>query len=300
MAPKNDTLLLDWLSVQLVKSVLIREEVERDAEDEDSPQAASESDQDVQLSDESAVQKQRDFGCQAESPCISCTKLKSVENKLTLWKRKWRLLQWRLRYQKSKQALKANPPKIVSATKEIEEEDLDTEDDIHFFETEDENDEEYVIDNETSPYIDIEDGRNLREQSKFIVFLSNLLLLFTFCPACKADDPLIETRQNGTMVEVKTICGNSRCNKRENVWKGQPFFEKTKLPAADLLLTFAVVTAGATWAKIERVFRHMGIFVFQRQYCRTSGLGGLISDRFLNVKPVTMYVLETTLFSKKS
>ncbi|XP_065061634.1 uncharacterized protein LOC135688632 [Rhopilema esculentum] len=259
MAPKNDTLLLDWLSVQLVKSVLIREEVERDAEDEDSPQAASESDQDVQLSDESAVQKQRDFGCQAESPCTSCTKLKSVENKLTLWKRKWRLLQWRLRYQKSKQALKANPPKIVSATKEIEEEDLDTEDDIHFFETEDENDEEYVIDNETSPDIDIEDGRNLREQSKFIVFLSNLLLLFTFCPACKADDPLIETRQNGTMVEVKTICGNSRCNKRENVWKSQPFFEKTKLPAANLLLTFAVVTAGATWAKIERVFRHMGM-----------------------------------------
>ena len=72
-----------------------------------------------------------------------------MEKKLTLWKRKWRLLQWKLRYQKSKQALKTNPPKIVSATKEIEDKDLDTEDGKHFFETEDENDEEFVIDNET-------------------------------------------------------------------------------------------------------------------------------------------------------
>ena len=63
-------------------------------------------------------------------------KAKISGKKLMPWKRKWRLLQWKLRYQKSKQALKANPPKIVSATKEIEDEDLDTEDDIHFFETE--------------------------------------------------------------------------------------------------------------------------------------------------------------------
>ena len=43
---------------------------------------------------------------------------------------------------------------------------------------------------------------NLRTQPKFIVFLSQLLLLFRFCHFCKAENPLVETRQVGTMAVV--------------------------------------------------------------------------------------------------
>ena len=49
---------------------------------------------------------------------------------------------------------------------------------------------------------------NFRQQTKFIVFLSKFLLLFTVCPVCKTDNPLVETSSKGTMVEVKTICKN--------------------------------------------------------------------------------------------
>lgn len=44
----------------------------------------------------------------------------------------------------------------------------------------------------------------LQKHSKFIVFLSHLLLLFSICPVCQTDNPLVETCSKGTMVEVKT------------------------------------------------------------------------------------------------
>ena len=49
---------------------------------------------------------------------------------------------------------------------------------------------------------------NLRSEPKHIVFLSQLLLLFSFCHSCKTDNPLVETREVGTKAVVTTICSN--------------------------------------------------------------------------------------------
>ncbi|KAK3755170.1 hypothetical protein QZH41_010695 [Actinostola sp. cb2023] len=42
---------------------------------------------------------------------------------------------------------------------------------------------------------------NIRTEPKFITFLSQLLILFNFCHFCHAPNPLVETRQLGTMAE---------------------------------------------------------------------------------------------------
>lgn len=55
---------------------------------------------------------------------------------------------------------------------------------------------------------------NLRTEPKYLVFLSQLLLLFNICPSCKAANALVETAQTGTMVAVHTYCGNPDCKQR--------------------------------------------------------------------------------------
>ena len=102
-------------------------------------------------------------------------------------------------------------------------------------------------------------GVGLLKTPKFIVFLSNLLMLFRCYLACKADNPLVESKVMGTMIEVTTICASSTCSKRENVWTSQPYFERTRIPACNLLLPFSTVSAEGTGTKILRIFDHMGL-----------------------------------------
>ena len=66
----------------------------------------------------------------------------------------------------------------------------------------------------------------LQKHSKFIVFLSHLLLLFSICPVCQTDNPLVEACSKGTMVEVKTnlqkhYLKRSTSRKVSLKWKGQ-------------------------------------------------------------------------------
>lgn len=56
----------------------------------------------------------------------------------------------------------------------------------------------------------ISDYGNPRSEGKFIVVLSQLLLLFTICPGLKSAKPVIET---GTMVKVTTKCFYPHCAK---------------------------------------------------------------------------------------
>lgn len=74
---------------------------------------------------------------------------------------------------------------------------------------------------------------NIRTEPKFIVFLSQLLLLFQFCPLCKASNPMVEAKAIGTMVEVRNVCINPECRK-ELIWRSQP--SGTKIPAGNFLL----------------------------------------------------------------
>ena len=99
---------------------------------------------------------------------------------------------------------------------------------------------------------------NQRTAAKFIVFLSQLLLLFKTCFSCKTDNPQLYTRQLGTMVEVKTVCSNPSCS-QENYWSSQPNFGNSNRPAGNTLLSMATLFAGASISKIITIFNHMGL-----------------------------------------
>lgn len=107
-----------------------------------------------------------------------------------------------------------------------------------------------------------DDGRqgfNVRTEPKFIVFVKQLLLLFQVCSSCKVDGLLTKWKTIGTMVEITTLCANPTCKEKTKVWKSQPDFPETKIPAGNFLVSFAIVVSGACVTKISNVFRHMGL-----------------------------------------
>eukprot|EP00794_Sanderia_malayensis_P000970 gene970-biopygen221 len=140
-----------------------------------------------------------DVECQANFSCDSCMKLNSrlqnAERNLKFWKRRWRLQSWKLRYTKSKEKPTKQTKLGEKAYEPEEDEEMDISDNESLYENEDESDTEYIDETEISSEINLQPEKNHREQPKFIAFLSQLLLLFTFCPSCKTDNPLIETRQ---------------------------------------------------------------------------------------------------------
>ena len=102
-------------------------------------------------------------------------------------------------------------------------------------------------------------NNDLRQEPKFVVFLTQLLALFHFCPSCKAENPLVEVCENGTMAEVTTTCANPSCQKKTSKWYSQPNMPGTRIPAGNFLLCFAILVAGASASKLLQVFQHMGM-----------------------------------------
>ena len=90
-----------------------------------------------------------------------------------------------------------------------------------------------------------------------MVFISQLMLLFQFCPSWKSENRLVETSQHRTMVVVHTHSGNPDCTQKKSVWHSQPNIEGTKIAAGNFLLSFAILLAGASASKVLRVFSHM-------------------------------------------
>ena len=103
------------------------------------------------------------------------------------------------------------------------------------------------------------DTDTIQTEPKFIVFLTQLLSLFEICRFCKADGVHTEIFQHGTMAEVKVTCPNSACLKKVSTWRSQPNFTGTQTPAGNLLLSFAILVAGASASKMLRVLKHMGV-----------------------------------------
>ena len=101
-------------------------------------------------------------------------------------------------------------------------------------------------------------GKNVREEPKGIVFLSKLMLLFQFCHLCLFPNPKVTVTQTGTMLSIVTEC--SKCGETY-IWKSQPDL-MGRFPAGNLLLSFAVLCAGASIRKVLLVFRHMGVLAF--------------------------------------
>jgi len=100
-------------------------------------------------------------------------------------------------------------------------------------------------------------GADVREEPKGIVFLSKLLQLFQFCHLCLASNPQLSITQTGTMLTVKSSC--SSCG-GTHIWKSQPLLGK--FPAGNIILSFAILTAGASIGKIILVFKHMGLLCY--------------------------------------
>ena len=86
---------------------------------------------------------------------------------------------------------------------------------------------------------------NLRTQPKFLVFLTQLLVLLKFCHSCKADNPLVQTKQVGTMAVITFTCTNKKR-------KSQPDMPGTKIPAGNFL-------SGSSASKVLQMFQHTGV-----------------------------------------
>lgn len=108
----------------------------------------------------------------------------------------------------------------------------------------------------------ISDYENPWSEPKFVVFLSQLLLLFTICPECKSAKPAIETYCSRTMVEGTTKCFNPHCTKPQNTWKSQQQMTGRKMAARNFLLYFSTLVSGASPSKIPLVFKYMGLACF--------------------------------------
>ena len=89
---------------------------------------------------------------------------------------------------------------------------------------------------------------------KFKVLLSQLLLLFKFCPFCKADNPLVETRQPGAMAVITSTCTNKKCNRKETVWRRQPNIPCTRIPAGNFLFCMSILMSGSSASKVLQMF----------------------------------------------
>ncbi|XP_028403949.1 uncharacterized protein LOC114526538 [Dendronephthya gigantea] len=102
-------------------------------------------------------------------------------------------------------------------------------------------------------------SENLRQEPKFIVFLSQLLLLFKFCHFCKTDSVLVESTADGSALVVESNCGNANCGQRRSVWRSQPLLPGSKVNAGDFLQSFSILVSGGSPAKVIHMFQHMGL-----------------------------------------
>jgi hypothetical protein len=90
-------------------------------------------------------------------------------------------------------------------------------------------------------------------------------LFSLFCFNCKEGKPQVMVKQNGTMVTITQKCTNCTDG---FVWRSQPLL-LGRYAAGNVMLSFAVLMAGASISKILLVFRHMGLAVFSiRTYFR--------------------------------
>ncbi|CAB3988543.1 Hypothetical predicted protein [Paramuricea clavata] len=100
---------------------------------------------------------------------------------------------------------------------------------------------------------------NIRQQPKFVVFLTQLLLLFKTCFFCRHEsEPSLKVSQVGTMVTITASCQNPKC-KKDFVWKSQQLMPGSKIYAGNFLLSFAILVAGSSARKILQVMKHMGL-----------------------------------------
>ena len=106
----------------------------------------------------------------------------------------------------------------------------------------------------------VDKDTHCKDEPKFLVFYSRLLALFSlFCFNCKEDNPNVKMKSNGTMVTVYQDCKN--CGFKGFQWRSQPLV-LGRYPAGNILLSYAILMAGGSVAKVLLVCRHMGLAVY--------------------------------------
>ncbi|XP_068711881.1 uncharacterized protein [Montipora foliosa] len=107
----------------------------------------------------------------------------------------------------------------------------------------------------------MQQGTPVHEELKFIVFFTNLLALFSlFCFKCKKSEPRVTIKKRGTLVIVNHHC--SKCGDYCYEWRSQPNTLGGKHAAGNVLLSFAILLAGASISKVLLVLRHMDLSAY--------------------------------------
>ena len=109
-------------------------------------------------------------------------------------------------------------------------------------------------------YYRLEEGTPVHEEPKFIVSFTNLLALFSlFCFKCKKSEPTVTMKKRGTLVIVNQHC--SKCDYCYE-WRSQPNTLGGKHAAENVLLSFAILLAGASISKVLLVFSYVGMSAY--------------------------------------
>ncbi|XP_036964597.1 uncharacterized protein LOC119025295 isoform X2 [Acanthopagrus latus] len=91
----------------------------------------------------------------------------------------------------------------------------------------------------------------------YIVYEKCLMELFEVCPVCRRVSD-VQTRRIGTFLSVEQTCPHCQFFRK---WNSQPVLGST--PAGNLQLSAAVYTTGASFFKLEKIFRAMQLKMFQ-------------------------------------
>ncbi|XP_051255127.1 uncharacterized protein LOC127362901 [Dicentrarchus labrax] len=90
----------------------------------------------------------------------------------------------------------------------------------------------------------------------YIVYESCLMELFEVCPVCKRECD-VQRRKLGTFLSVEQRCPHCEFSRK---WNSQPIVGST--PAGNLQLSTAVYATGASFFKLEKIFRAMQLKMF--------------------------------------
>ena len=154
-------------------------------------------------------------------------------------------------------------------TDDGETDDGETDDDGYYLPSAEDDDSAEEPGEETEGFVDGCRGEtplSMKDRRKYIVFWSSLVRLFSLlcCASCGSRDVTASRRESGSMVIVDLFC--RQCQKTL-VWYGQPYLGT--IPAGNILLSAAILFAGAAATKTLLVFSYMGVaYTSTRTYLR--------------------------------
>ena len=97
------------------------------------------------------------------------------------------------------------------------------------------------------------------QEPKFSVFYTQLLVLFSLICLKRRGGPKVSMQKNGIMVTLTQCCEN--CGANAFMWRSQPLV-LGRYPARNILLSFAILIAGASVGTVLLVLKHLGICIY--------------------------------------